>query len=143
MSRTSRHSTHAGRAARGFSLVELLIVLVIAGILASIAYPAYTSHLIRSNRSAAQSLMLDAAAREERFLLDRRGYTDVLGPGGLNLNLPTEVSRCYSIALTVDNGATPPTYTIVATPLPGSRQGGDGALTLTSQGAKLPPEKWQ
>jgi type IV pilus assembly protein PilE len=136
---------HSGLGARerGFSLVELLVVVVIAGILASIAYPSYTAHLVRANRSAAQSLMLDAAARQERFLLDRRGYTDVLGAGGLNLTLPAEVSTNYNIILAVDNGATPPIYTIVATPLAGSRQINDGALTLTSQGTKLPAEKWQ
>jgi len=128
---------------RGFSLVELLIVVIIAGILASIAYPSYTAHLVRANRSAAQSLMLDAAARQERFLLDRRGYTDVLGAGGLNIDLPPEVSSNYSIVLAVDNRATPPIYTIVATPLAGSRQVNDGALTLTSQGDKLPAEKWR
>jgi type IV pilus assembly protein PilE len=129
--------------ARGFSLVELLIVVIIAGILASIAYPSYTSHLVRTNRSAAQSVMLDAAARQDRFLLDRRAYTDVLGAGGLNLNLPSEVSSNYAIALVVDNGATPPTYSIVATPLAGSRQVNDGVLTLTSRGEKLPAEKWR
>jgi len=136
---------HSGLAVRirGFSLVELLIVVIIAGILASIAYPSYTAHLVRANRSAAQSLMLDAAARQERFLLDRRGYTDVLGAGGLNIDLPPEVSSNYSIVLAVDNRATPPIYTIVATPLAGSRQVNDGALTLTSQGDKLPAEKWR
>jgi type IV pilus assembly protein PilE len=136
---------HSGLAARGhgFSLVELLVVVVIAGILASIAYPSFTAHLVRANRSAAQSLMLEAAARQERFLLDRRGYTDVLGAGGLGMNVPSEVSTNYAIVLAVDNGATPPIYTVVATPLPGSRQINDGALTLTSQGTKLPAEKWQ
>ena len=145
MSNVSKHRMHSGLAARGhgFSLVELLVVVVIAGILASIAYPSFTAHLVRANRSAAQSLMLEAAARQERFLLDRRGYTDVLGAGGLGMNVPSEVSTNYAIVLAVDNGATPPIYTVVATPLPGSRQINDGALTLTSQGTKLPAEKWQ
>jgi type IV pilus assembly protein PilE len=127
----------------GFSLVELMIAVTIAGILASIAYPSYTAHLVRGNRSAAQSLMLEIAARQERFLLDRRGYTDAIGAGGLSMNVPQEVANHYNIILAVDNNATPPIYAIVATPLGGSRQLGDGALTLTSQGTRLPAAKWQ
>ena len=127
----------------GFSLVELLIVVAIAGILASIAYPSFTAHLVRGNRGAAQSLMLEVAAREERFLLDRRGYTDVIAAGGLSMNVPQEVANQYNIIIAVDNNATPPIYTIVATPLAGSRQLADGPLTLTSQGTRLPAEKWQ
>jgi len=127
----------------GFSLVELLIVVAIAGILASIAYPSFTAHLVRGNRGAAQSLMLEVAAREERFLLDRRGYTDVIAAGGLSMNVPQEVVNQYNIIIAVDNNATPPIYTIVATPLAGSRQLADGPLTLTSQGTRLPAEKWQ
>jgi type IV pilus assembly protein PilE len=129
--------------AGGFSLVELMIAVAIAGILASIAYPSYTAHLVRGNRSAAQSLMLEVAARQERFLLDRRGYTDVIGAGGLSMNLPQEVANHYDVLLAVDNSATPPIYTIVAAPLAGSRQLADGPLTLTSQGTRLPAEKWQ
>jgi len=127
----------------GFSLVELLIVVAIAGILASIAYPSFTAHLVRGNRGAAQSLMLEVAAREERFLLDRRGYTDAIGAVGLGMNVPQEVASQYNIIIAVDNNATPPIYTIVATPLGGSRQIADGPLTLTSQGTRLPAEKWQ
>jgi type IV pilus assembly protein PilE len=136
---------HSGLAARerGFSLVELLVVVVMAAILASIAYASYTAHLVRPNRNAAQSLMLDAAVRQKQFLLEHRVYTDVLGVGGLSIALPPKVSSNYSIALTVDNSAIPATYVIVATPLAGSRQVSDGTLTLTSQGTKLPAEKWQ
>ena len=120
-----------------------MITVAIAGILASIAYPSYTTHLVRGNRSAAQSLMLDLAARQERFLLDQRSYTDLIGAGGLNVNVPQDVANNYGIVIAVDNNATPPIYTIVATPLAGSRQLVDGALTLTSQGTRLPAEKWQ
>jgi len=145
VSKASRDRTTGGAPgnAPGLSLVELLVVVAIAAVLASVAYTSYTAHLVHANRGAVQRLMLDAAERQERFLLEHRVYTDVLSAGGLDIDLPPEVSSNYRVAVVVDNGAMPPNYTIVATPLAGSRQVNDGALTLTSRGAKLPAEKWQ
>jgi type IV pilus assembly protein PilE len=128
---------------RGFTLVELMIVVVVVGILASIAYPTFTQQIIKANRSAAQSFMLNVASRQERYLLDARGYTDTLGAGGLNLSVPPEVADAYTIDLVADNAATPPVYTIVAVPVPGTRQVPDGMLSLDSFGTRIPAEKWQ
>ena len=127
----------------GFTLIELMIVVLIAGVLASIAYPMYTQHLVKANRSAAQSFMMEISSRQERYLLDARGYTDVLGPGGLNVNVPSEVSRFYTVTLVADNAATPPVYTVVAVPVVGTRQQADGILSLDSFGTRIPAEKWQ
>ena len=128
---------------RGFTLIELMIVVVVIGILASIAYPTFTQQIIKANRSAAQSFMLNIASRQERYLLDARGYTDTLGAGGLNLTIPPEVADSYTIELVADNAATPPVYTIVALPVPGTRQTPDGMLSLDSFGTRIPAEKWQ
>jgi type IV pilus assembly protein PilE len=128
---------------RGFTLIELMIVVVVIGILASIAYPSFTQQIIKANRSAAQSFMLNIASRQERYLLDARGYTDTLGAGGLNLTIPPEVADSYTIELVADNAATPPVYTIVALPVPGTRQTPDGMLSLDSFGTRIPSEKWQ
>jgi type IV pilus assembly protein PilE len=127
----------------GFTLVELMIVVVVVGILATIAYPTFTQQIIKANRSAAQSFMLNIASRQERYLLDARGYTDTLGAGGLNMTIPPEVADAYTIELVADNAATPPVYTIVALPVPGTRQVPDGMLSLDSFGTRIPAEKWQ
>ena len=118
--------------AKGFTLIEIMIVVALIGIISAIAIPQYTQYVIRGNRAAAQSIMMDVASREKQYLLDARSYTDSLTT--LGVTLPTEVTRNYGIAINVD--AAPPTFTITASPLAGSQQENDGNLTLTDTGAK-------
>jgi type IV pilus assembly protein PilE len=120
-----------------------MITLLVVGILASVAYPMFTAQLVKASRSAAQSFLMEVASRQERHLLDARGYTDVLGKGGLNVSVPPDVSRSYTVTLVADNAATPPVFTVIATPVSGTRQQDDGMLSLDSFGTRVPAEKWQ
>lgn len=125
---------------QGFTLIELMITVVIVAILAAVAYPSYQNHIIRGNRAAAQQFMLDVAERQAAFLLDARSYAATLGAGGLNVAVPSEVSRHYNVTVAV--GAAPPSYTITATPVAGSTQASDATLTLDNLGQKTPAAKW-
>ena len=128
----------------GFTLIELMIVIAVLTILASIAYPSYTSYVKRSNRSAAQQLMLNISNREEQYLLDVRQYTGALDNTGLNLSQQgwsCSAATCsndfYDIAVAADVGP-PPRYTITA--VAKGNQLSDGDLSLNNIGVKT--GKW-
>lgn len=124
---------------RGFSLIELLIALAVVGILAAIAYPSYQAYLVRSNRAAAQSLLMDIAQRQQQYLLDARAYAPNIAT--LNVAIPAKVASVYSVTLVATAGP-PPAFTATAAPLPGTRQAADGALSIDQAGAKTPADKW-
>jgi type IV pilus assembly protein PilE len=120
---------------KGFTLIELMIVVVVIAILGAIGYPSYTSYIKRGQRSSAQQLMSDIANKEQQYLLDAKQYTTALDSTGLNMSADgwtCTAAACtntrYSVAVAVDNAATPPTFTVTATPT--TIQASDGYLTL-------------
>lgn len=121
---------------KGITLIELMVVVVIVAILASIAVPSYSAYIVRSNRRAAQAVMLEVASRQHQFFAANRAYASA---ADLGYTLPTEVSGNYAYSVTLTAGP-PPGFTITMTP--SGRQTGDGTLTLTSAGVKGPAGKW-
>lgn len=127
------------RAARGFTLIEVMVVVAIIGILAAVAYPSYAQYLVRSNRSAAQTYMVELSQAQAQFMADNRSYASTVGE--LDLPVPGNVGAKYTVSIALQSGP-PSSYTITATPVPGSAQVDDGVLTINSAGTRTPSDKW-
>jgi type IV pilus assembly protein PilE len=123
---------------RGFTLIEVMVVVAILGIIAAVAFPSYRSYIIKANRSAAQSFMLEIASRQERYLLDKRAYADAPDAAALlstlGMTVPSNVSPNYTITTATVAGP-PPSYIVTATPI--GKQASDDTQcgTLTINGA--------
>jgi type IV pilus assembly protein PilE len=117
-----------------------MMVVVVIGIISAIAIPSYLQYVIRANRAAAQGTMLEVASRQERFLLDQRGYAADIAT--LTMSIPSSVSNNYTVTTVFPStrtGAPPMSYEVIATPI-GRQLAKDtacGTLTLYETGQKL------
>ena len=127
------------RRPRGFTLIELLAAVAIVAILAAIAYPTYGSYLVRGHRSAAQSYLLTLAQAQAQYFADAHTYATTTT--ALNLPPPSDVAANYSIQIDASDGP-PPSFTITATPIAGTRQASDSVLTIDNSGARTPSNLW-
>lgn len=90
-----------------------MITAAIVGILSTIAYPSYAEYIIRSNRAAAASFVLNVVSKQEQYNLNARQFAADLATLATT---PVEVSSKYTVTVTADNTLAPPTYTITAAP---------------------------
>jgi type IV pilus assembly protein PilE len=137
--------TKASIRVSGFTLVELVIVMVIVAILAAIAIPSYRSQIRKSRRTDAKTVVLDLAAREEKYFSLNNSYTSSpvsLGYGTAT-SFPQNVSNGYyqvyvcaastagststTTGCTAATTATGTSYVVAAIPVTGTTQASDSS----------------
>lgn len=116
----------------GFTLIELMITVALVAILAAVALPSYQEHIRKSRRAEAQAFLLAVAAREQQFLVDTRSFSASLA--SIGVPTPSNVDLAYTLALTA--AATPPSFSLTATPKPGQTSERCGALGIDQNGTK-------
>ncbi len=112
-------------------MIELMIVVAIVGILIAIALPAYNQYIARGHRSAARSLMLEAAQFMEKFYTSNFNYSTTLPTRLQSSPRPGEGNIRYAITVGADTSS----FIITATPS-GWTDNICGTLTLTNLGEK-------
>ncbi len=126
--------------AQGFTLAELMVVVVIVAILAAVAVPTYQNQVTKARRSDAKTALLDAAQRQEQFILDQNTYATDMTLLGYGASPATSEEGYYTIsASNAPCGDIQRCYTLTATRVATEAQGGDtecGNFVLNSSGAR-------
>lgn len=127
------------RKVAGFTLIELMITLVIVGILAAIGYPAYVDYSTRARRSDGKTLLMDAAARMERYYYDNNQYTTTLTDLGYAAGTVTSADGSYVLnnPAVGATGSINTSYSLTAQINPAQSFDDDcGNLTLDNRGTE-------
>ena len=137
---SSRGRNRAALRQHGFTLMEVMIVVVIVAILVTVALPTYQGSIQKGRRSDGMSALMDAANRQEQYLLDRGTFTTDLTDLGFPANPLVSEEGFYSVtAAACGSGTIATCYLLTAAPRAGSPQIDDtrcASLTLDSRGTR-------
>ena len=132
---------------RGFTLIELMIVVAVVGILAAIALPSYRGYIVRAARVEAQTELLELAGLQEKIFLNSNAYAFSVSAaysgtsaGGLGRTSGRTKDGKYALTLVDSAGvamaAAAQTFVLLATPVAGSTQVGDGTIAVSESGRR-------
>jgi type IV pilus assembly protein PilE len=107
----------------------------------AVALPGYQDSMRKGRRADAKAGLMDAANRQERFMLDRNTYTADMVDLGFGADPMVSEEGHYSIDVETPDPNCPiaTCYTLTATPVAGGAQAGDAkctSFTVKSTGAK-------
>ncbi|HXA48169.1 MAG TPA: type IV pilin protein, partial [Burkholderiaceae bacterium] len=129
----------------------------IVGVLASVAIPSYRKSVMKTNRTAAKTALLDLAAREEKYYSLNNNYSgtkttaststvpiDLFGSSTtitFPINVPMTGPALYTIAapvVTIPGGTAPNYVVLTATPVSTGAQANDqcGSFSLSTTGVQ-------
>ena len=131
----------APAAQRGVTLIEMLIVMVVLALIASFAYPSYMNYVVDTKRTAAASILLQVADRQQQFFMDNKQFANdltnlgfasnplVIADDGRTMADAANSASTYTVTLA---NVTPTSYTATAAPLnsQATRDTKCGSLTL-------------
>lgn len=136
-------TAHLRRLGLGFTLTELLVTVAIVGILAAIAYPSYRAQVQTTRRAEVQATLSELTQYLERVYSEYGCYNP--GPNDSTKScddvkdavappLPElDDDDYYTIGYT-DGEPTQTTFKLIANPVQGKSQEGNGALTVDQAG---------
>lgn len=118
----------------GFTLIEIMITVGILAIIAAVAFPAYQSQALKSKRADGIAMLVDVAAKQERYLVDHAVYTSDMTKLGYSASPVASEKGYYKVSAVLSNSDLK--YTLTATAQAGQSADECGNLLLTSQGQR-------
>ena len=113
----------------GFTLIELLIALTCMGILLTWASTQYPTHVQRSQRAQARTLLLQTALWMER-------YASANGSYPLPQNIPLSVGAALDVSYQLQVISSSDSFTLMAIPTGKQLDDPCGTLTLSHTGVR-------
>ena len=129
-------SRPARRRQTGVTLIELMVVIAIIGIVSAVALPAYNKHVLKSNRSNAQAILLETAQFMERYYTANNSYVNAAVLTAVVPKGATGTAIKYNVSFSVTPTAS--AYTVQAVPANGQSGDSCGTLTVSQTGAQTP-----
>ena len=62
----------------GMTLIEIMVAVAIVAIIASVAIPSFQRQSLKGKRADGMAILMDAAARQERHIIDNNEYATTM-----------------------------------------------------------------